>query len=180
MSNKSFSNILIILCCILTGVSFFIGHIVSYGMHTFFLVQWMYGSVVVQFMLYQFLHGGVFHLLSNTFFLYMFGNQVETMLGRNRFMLFFVLSSLFVGISLLIFSQSNTIGISGFAMAVLAYVFLDLYAKKNPEYRSAGIFLLINMAIGFTGNISLTGHVSGAIFGMLFFFFNAYFRRKNA
>jgi hypothetical protein len=69
--------------------------------------------------------------------------------------LFFLLNAVFVGISLLVLSNGNTIGISGFAMAVLSYVFIDLYTKNNPEYTSAGVFLLINIAIGFTGNISL-------------------------
>jgi hypothetical protein len=93
------------------------------------------------------------------------------MIGRNRFIVFFILNSIFVGIALLLFARGNTIGISGFAMAVLAYIFLDLRSKRNPEYKSAGIFLLINIGIGFTGNISLTGHLSGAIFGILFFIF---------
>jgi hypothetical protein len=55
-------------------------------------------------------------------------------------------------------------------MAILAYIFLELKAQRNPEYRSAGVFLLINIAIGFTGNISLVGHLSGAIFGMVFYY----------
>lgn len=55
-------------------------------------------------------------------------------------------------------------------MAVLAYVFLELKSRNNPEYRSAGVFLAINIAIGLTGNISLVGHLSGAIFGMVFYY----------
>lgn len=80
------------------------------------------------------------------------------------------MNTLFVGISLIFFANGNTIGISGFAMAILSYVFLELRSTNNPEYRSAGVFLFINIAIGFTGNISLVGHLSGAIFGMLFFY----------
>lgn len=85
-------------------------------------------------------------------------------------MLFFAFNTLFVGVSLLVFSGGNTIGISGFAMAILAYMFLELRSRNNPEWRSAGVFLFINIAIGFTGNISLVGHLSGAIFGMIFFY----------
>lgn len=95
---------------------------------------------------------------------------MEAIIGRNKFILFFVLNTVFVGISLLFLAYGNTIGISGFAMAILAYVFMELKAQKNPEYRSAGVFLFINIAIGFTGNISLVGHLSGAIFGILFYY----------
>lgn len=178
MQDKSFSNILIVLSFAITGVSFFMGNILAYGMNSFFLVQGLYIQVIVQFLLYQFLHGGILHLLSNSFFLYLFGNQVEGLIGRGRFMLFFAFNTLFVGISLLLFANGNTIGISGFAMAVLAYIFLELRSRNNPEYRSAGIFLLINIAIGFTGNISLVGHLSGAIFGMIFYYLRNEVRRK--
>lgn len=170
MSNKSFSNILILLSCIITGLSFFVSNILAFGMNSFFLMQGLYIQVAIQFLLYQFLHGGIFHLLMNSFFLYLFGNQVEGLIGRSRFILFFLFNTVFVGISLLFFAKGNTIGISGFAMAILAYIFLELRSRNNPEYRSAGVFLFINIAIGFTGNISLIGHVSGAIFGMIFYY----------
>jgi len=95
---------------------------------------------------------------------------VESIIGRSKFIVFFLFNALFVGISLLFYANGNTIGISGFAMAILSYVFLELKAQRNPEYRSAGVFLLINIAIGFTGNISLVGHLSGAIFGIIFYY----------
>ena len=171
MSNKSFANTLIILSAILTLVSFYMSDILAFGMNSYFLSQWLYMQVIVQFLLYQFLHGGVFHLLSNSFFLYIFGNQIEVLIWRGRFILFFLLNTVFVGVSLLFFAQGNTIGISGFAMAILSYIFLELRSRQNPEYRSAGVFLLINIAIGFTGNISLVGHLSGAIFGLVFYYF---------
>ena len=170
MSNKSFSNILILLSALLTGASFFLNGMLIYGMNPFFIIQGLYGELVIQFLLYQFLHGGVLHLLFNGFFLYYFGNQVEELIGRNRFIVFFILNTLFVGIALLFFASGNTIGISGFAMAILAYIFMELRSRNNPEYRSAGVFLFINIAIGFTGNISLVGHLSGAIFGIVFYY----------
>lgn len=170
MSIKSFSNTLIILSFAITGVALFSDSILAYGMNSFFLAQGLYIQVVIQFLLYQFLHGGVLHLLFNSFFLYLFGNQVEGLIGRSRFILFFLLSTIFVGVSLLLFANGNTIGISGFAMAILSYIFLELRSRNNPEYRSAGVFLFINIAIGFTGNISLVGHLSGAVFGMVFYY----------
>lgn len=170
MSNKSFSNILIILSFIITGISFFMSNILNYGMNLFFIEQWLYITVIIQFFLYQFLHGGILHLLFNSFFLYLFGNQVESLIWQNRFILFFILNTLFVSIAILIFSNGNTIGISGFDMAILAYTFLELRSRNNPEYKSTGVFLVINILIGLGGNISLEGHLSGAIFGMIFYY----------
>lgn len=170
MQHKSFANILVILSFLLTGMSFFAGNILIYGMNSFFLAQWHYLDFTIQLLLYQFLHGGILHLLSNSLFLYIFGNQVEKILWRNGFIIFFLLNTIFVGTSILFFSSGNTIGISGFAMAVLAYLFMELRARNNPEHTSAWVFLCINIAIGLTGNISLIGHLSWSIFGILFFF----------
>ncbi|MFA6090676.1 MAG: rhomboid family intramembrane serine protease [Candidatus Gracilibacteria bacterium] len=170
MSNKSFSNILIILSCIITGISFFSNNILSYGMNSYFINDGFSIVLIIQFLLYQFLHGGILHLLFNSFFLYLFGNQVESLIGRNRFMIFFILNTFFVGIALLFLSNGNTIGISGFAMAILSYIFLELRSRNNPEYKSAGVFLIINILMGLGGNISLVGHLSGAIFGIVFYY----------
>lgn len=162
----SFSNLLIFVSIIVTIISFLLPNILIYGLNRFFLLQEDYVGLLIQFFLYQFLHGGTLHVLSNSIFLYMFGNQIESLIGKTKYVLFFLINTVFVGTSLLILSDGNTIGISGFAMAVLAYMFLDLRSRNNPEYRSAGIFLLINIAIGFTGNISLVGHLMGAICGL--------------
>jgi hypothetical protein len=85
-------------------------------------------------------------------------------------MIFFILNTFFVGIALLFLSNGNTIGISGFAMAILSYIFLELRSRNNPEYKSAGVFLIINILMGLGGNISLVGHLSGAIFGIVFYY----------
>ncbi|MDP2103620.1 MAG: rhomboid family intramembrane serine protease [Candidatus Gracilibacteria bacterium] len=172
MHNKTISNLLILTSGIVTAISFFLPSVLDYGMHPLFWMQGDYLGIVLQFLLYQFLHGGILHFVMNSFFLFIFGNQVEVLIGRQKYILFFLGNTLFVGIALLLFASANTIGISGFAMAILAYIALELKSRNNPEYRSAMIFLFINVVIGLTGNISLVGHLSGAIFGAVFFFFH--------
>jgi len=151
---------------LVTMISYVKPTLLVYGMNPFFLYDGNYVGLLMQFFLYQFLHGGILHVLSNSIFLFMFGNQVEVLMGKTKYYLFFIVNTVFVGVSLLVLSSANTIGISGFAMAVLAYIFLDLRGKNNPEYKSAGIFLIINIAIGLTGNISLVGHLMGAVCGL--------------
>ena len=43
----------------------------------------------------MFLHGGWMHLISNCWYLYIFGHSVENRLGRTRFILFYLVSGLF-------------------------------------------------------------------------------------
>lgn len=68
----SFSNLLIATSVVVTIISFLAPAILAYGMNWFFLLQRDYVSFGIQFLLYQFLHGGILHLLMNSIFIYMF------------------------------------------------------------------------------------------------------------
>ncbi|MCK9272889.1 rhomboid family intramembrane serine protease [Candidatus Gracilibacteria bacterium] len=170
MQNKTISNSLILISLIITLLSFISNSILQFGMNLYFVMMGNYIGVLAQFSLYQFLHGGFLHLLSNSIFIYLFGNQIEALIGKNKYILFFILNTIFVGISLLFLSSGNTIGISGFAMALLAYYFLELKGRNHPDYKGALLFLIINISIGLGSNISFVGHLSGAIFGAIFYY----------
>lgn len=171
-AEPTFSNLLILLSLIATILSLVAPNILSYGMNGISIMTGDWIGLGLQFVLYQFLHGGIFHLVANGLFLYIFGNQVELLIGRTKYIVFFAINTVFVGASLLLLSSGNTIGISGFAMAVLAYVFMELKSRNDPEWRGAGLFLFINIAIGLTGNISLVGHLAGAVCGVGFYLAN--------
>lgn len=47
---------------------------------------------------YQFLHGGLLHLISNMWALWIFGDNIEDRLGHFRFFLFYILCGIFAGI----------------------------------------------------------------------------------
>ncbi len=51
-----------------------------------------------QLLSFQFLHGGLFHLLLNSWGIYVFGPPVEYALGRSRFLWLYLLSGTFGGI----------------------------------------------------------------------------------
>ncbi len=112
----------------------------------------------------------IFALMIITF-IYIFWNQIEFLIWQKRYILFFILNTIFTWFFLLFLSDWNTIWISGFAMAILAYVFLELKKRNNPEYKSAWIFLLINISIWFGSNISLIWHLFWAIFWIIYFIF---------
>ena len=149
----------------------------AFGMHPLFLHQWAYGFVALQFWAYQFLHGGIFHFFSNAIFLFLFGNLVENRMGKWRYFLFFLINTVFVGCALLFLTNGITIGISWFAMAILAYYMLELKKIGHPEYRSALMMLVINILIGFSSGVSLVWHLFGAIFGGIFWFIDSRFFR---
>ena len=164
------SNILIAIAAIFTFVATTDDSYYRYGMNTFFLDQWNYGVYIMQFFTSQFLHGNMLHLIMNSLFIIIFWSVVEQILWEKKYMLFFIFSAVFIGISITLFASWNTIGMSGFAMAVLSFYTLQLKSLKNPEYKWGITALLLNIWIGFAPGISLVWHLFWAISGAVFFF----------
>ena len=81
----------------------------------------------------MFLHGGLLHLGSNMLFLHVFADNVEDVLGRGRFLLFYALCGLGAAVGQILIDPSSTvpmIGASGAISGVLAgYVTLFPHAR---------------------------------------------------
>jgi membrane associated rhomboid family serine protease len=168
---KSISNYLIALSIFITILSVPFPELLNYGMNSYNLsITGNYLLLSLQFLLYQFLHWSILHILGNSIFIYIFWNQVEKLLWTKKYIIFFILNTIFTWAALLFLSSWNTIWISWFAMAVLGYMFMELRRINHPDYRWAGTFLVINILIWFTSNISLIWHLAGAIFGILYFY----------
>ncbi|MCG8558111.1 MAG: rhomboid family intramembrane serine protease [Proteobacteria bacterium] len=61
-----------------------------WGVVPFSLIEEQHWGSWVTPLTYLFLHGDLFHLLSNVWFLYVFGSNVEDVFGRLRFALFYL------------------------------------------------------------------------------------------
>ena len=69
------------------------------------------------------------------------------MIGKIKYILFFIFIAFFNGFLLLAFTHDNTIGISGFCMALLSYYTLELYFNNNTEYKGGITALILNIAV---------------------------------
>ena len=170
LNKLSVSNLLILACIMVTFSMNIFPDLVLFWINDLYLNQWNYVFFAAQIFMSQLLHGWLFHLAGNSLFLYLFGNSVEQMMWEKKFILFFLLNSIFLALMIVSFSNWNTIWISGFAMAILAYYTTDLYKRKNPEYKWWITALGLNIFIGFIPGISLLGHLFWAIFWVLYYF----------
>lgn len=134
----------------------------------------------------MFLHGGIFHLLGNMLYLWIFGNNIEDYLGSFRFILFYLLSGLGASLTHIIFnpnSQVPMIGASGAIAGVLG-AYLILYPRANvltlvflfffirivpiPAAIVLGFwFLLQVMNVGMGGGVAWWAHIGGFLVGIL-------------
>ncbi len=120
---------------------------------------------------YAWIHNGLEHFLLNTLFIYIFAPPLERMLGKWRYILFYLISVLIASLFIVLFSGNNAVGASGFGYGILGlYLYLVWFkpAYIDPSSRSA-ILILIVIGWGATflyPNISVLGHLGGFVAGI--------------
>jgi len=177
--NKTFSNFLIYCSIFFTLLSFIIPNILLFGINDFFIVNWKWYMIFIQFFVWSFLHWSFMHLLFNSIFIYYFWNILELLIWKKKMIYFFIFTVFFIGTMLLINIKWNTIWISWFAMALLSYYTLELKSRKNPEYKWWITALILNIAIWLVPWISLLWHLYWAIAWVIFYFLNKELFRKK-
>jgi membrane associated rhomboid family serine protease len=135
---------------------------------------------------YQFLHDpwGITHLLFNMVFLWVFGNAVESRLGRFGFVAFYIAGGAAAGLAHIASSTAPVIGASG-STAATAGAFLALFPRAR--IRTLLVFLLIGVylipagwfiglyvaldllgALGGRGSgVAYVAHLGGYAFGLV-------------
>jgi membrane associated rhomboid family serine protease len=92
----------------------------------------------------MFLHGSWGHILSNALFLWVFGNNVEDVMGRGRFLFFYLLCGLVAAATHVMIDPSApvpTVGASGAISGALG-AYLLLYPRVRVRMFFPPIFLL--------------------------------------
>lgn len=135
-----------------------------------------------QFITYQFLHGGILHLLGNMLFLYVFGPNVEDRLGRWAFLAFYLVGGAVAGGAHFLFESDPVVGASG-AIAAVTGAYLVLFPNTNIRvfvfFFIIGVFhfrawWLIAFAIvkdlvfagwGTDHSVARLAHLGGYVFG---------------
>lgn len=119
-----------------------------------------------------FLHGGIIHLLVNSYSLFVLGSLTEPVLGRARFLASFFLSAVTGSLASWRFTSAIGVGASG---AIFGLLGTALYlswrgatARIPPTaLRSLGLWTLYNLVFGFlTPTIDNAAHLGGLAGGV--------------
>jgi membrane associated rhomboid family serine protease len=148
---------------------------------------------------HMFLHAGWFHILSNMWVLYIFGDNVEDRMGPARYLFFYILSGLTAGLTQALIaptSQVPAIGASGAIAGVLGAYFI-MYPRAKvitlilvfflpwflelPAVVFLGFWFASQLfsglaALRLPGSASMGGvawwaHIGGFLFGLLLYRF---------
>jgi membrane associated rhomboid family serine protease len=155
----------------------------------------------------MFMHGGLMHLLGNMWFLWLFGDNCEWVMGRFRFLAFYLICGLAAAVCQLIVAPLSTVpmvGASGAIAGVLA-AYLTCYPQNRimsifwfliffrivyiPAWIYLGIWILLQVMYGFGsfggggGGVAYFAHIGGFFMGLLLvrkFAARKYGVRRNA
>ncbi len=137
----------------------------------------------------MFLHGGWAHILGNMLYLWIFGDNLEQVMGRARYLIFYMVCGIAAGLAQIASSPRSTVpsvGASGAISGVLAG-YLVLFPRNRvrvlmrggvmavPAFVMLGLWILIQFVSGMgslarteqTGGVAYMAHIGGFAAGLV-------------
>ncbi|MFC1672141.1 rhomboid family intramembrane serine protease [Planctomycetota bacterium] len=150
--------------------------------------MWRHGGAT--FVTSFFLHGGVWHLIGNTYFLLIFGDNVEDFVGRGRYIMLIVSAALVGTLAHAMCDPGSTVpcigasgGISGvivfyalkFPRAKLGFLIRHYYIWRwayMPAFVALILWMIIQFGLAYAqvrgfSNVSAFAHLGGALIGFI-------------
>ncbi|RPI20297.1 MAG: rhomboid family intramembrane serine protease, partial [Actinobacteria bacterium] len=93
----------------------------------------------------MFLHGGIFHLLGNMWFLWIFGNNVEEAFGRVGYLALYLVAGLAATGGFVLGNGDSTIPLVGASGAIAGV--LGAYAVLFPQHRVMSLLFVVFLPI---------------------------------
>lgn len=124
---------------------------------------------------------GPIHILFNSYAIWIFGRQLEPMLGPLRFLILYLTSIVGGSVAVLWLSDPvvPVVGASGALFGLMAAFFVIIRATGGNASQLFGL-IAINFALGFfVSGISWEGHLGGMVAGLLIAVVYARTRRPN-
>jgi membrane associated rhomboid family serine protease len=116
----------------------------------------------------MFLHANFQHIIFNMIALVIVGPAVEVLLGRARFLTLYLLAGLAGSVASYLLSPASIYGLgaSGAIMGLLgAYIVIGL--RRRLPVAPVVALLVLNLIIGFSGDIDWRAHLGGVAVGAL-------------
>jgi membrane associated rhomboid family serine protease len=143
-------------------------------------------GVYFNFLSSMFMHGGFAHIFGNMLFLWIFGDNIENLLGHLRYFLFYLLCGFGAALAQVIMDPNSIIpmlGASGAISGVMAGYVLSCPRHQVraiifnilttvPAYVAIGIWIAYQLIVGFmtdpgTGGVAYMAHIGGFISGLV-------------
>jgi membrane associated rhomboid family serine protease len=141
--------------------------------------------VYFNFLSSMFMHGSIAHIFGNMLFLWIFGDNLENLLGHVRYAFFYIVCGFAAAIAQIIMGPDSVIpmlGASGAISGVLGGYIL-LFPQKQvraiifnflttvPAFVAIGIWIVYQLIVGYmtdpsSGGVAYAAHIGGFIAGL--------------
>lgn len=141
--------------------------------------------VYFNFLSSMFMHGGIMHIFGNMLFLWVFGDNLENLLGHVRYAAFYLVCGFAAALAQVVMDTDSIIpmlGASGAISGVLGgYILLFPqrrvralifnFLTEVPAFVAIGIWIVYQLVIGYltpagTGGVAYAAHIGGFIAGL--------------
>ncbi len=141
--------------------------------------------VYFNFLSSMFMHGDVMHIFGNMLFLWIFGDNLENLLGHIRFAAFYIACGLVAAFSQIAMDSDSVIPMLGASGAISGVMggYLLLFPQRKvraiifnflttvPAFVALGIWIGYQMIVGYltpagTGGVAYAAHIGGFIAGV--------------
>lgn len=169
------TKILIIVCIIIYLIALFISDnyttslLILGANHKELVLNGEYYRLITS----AFLHGNLIHLLVNMYSLWIIGSQVETYIGKIKFLFIYILSAIMGSVFSLVFLGNNiSIGASGAIFGLMGSLLYFGYHYRlylsNALSNQIIPIIVLNLILGFSmSGIDNAAHIGGLIGGYL-------------
>lgn len=143
--------------------------------------------VYFNFLSSMFMHGGIAHLGGNMLFLWIFGDNLENLLGHIRFAAFYIVCGLAAAFAQIVMDTDSIIPMLGASGAISGVMggYVLLFPQRQvraiifnflttvPAFIAVGIWIGYQLLLGFmtpagTGGVAYAAHIGGFIAGLVF------------
>ena len=158
-----FINVLIFLLCFLNN-----NLLAKLAVNRFFITHGEYYRLITGI----FCHANIWHLIFNMYALYIIGMQLESFLGKSKYLIVYLLSGLSGSLLSILFSNNYSVGASGAIFGLMGSLLYFGYHYRiylDSVIKSQIIpLILVNLIIGFSfTGIDNFAHIGGLVGGLL-------------
>ena len=141
--------------------------------------------VYVNFLSSMFMHGSISHIFGNMLFLFIFGDNLENLLGHIRYAAFYIVCGIAAALAQIVMQTDSIIPMLGASGAISGVLggYLLMFPRNNvralifnfmttvPAYIALGLWIVYQIVIGYltpagTGGVAYAAHIGGFVAGL--------------
>ena len=141
--------------------------------------------VYFNFLSSMFMHGSISHIFGNMLFLFIFGDNLENLLGHIRYAAFYIVCGIAAALAQIVMQTDSIIPMLGASGAISGVLggYLLMFPRNNvralifnfmttvPAYIALGLWIVYQIVIGYltpagTGGVAYAAHIGGFVAGL--------------